>query len=432
MRTSICRKPLYVLMPMLASYALPGLAWAQHTATLDQPIGDHTGKDVAAVQETVHYIIPDLPPKKPADPNKEMPFFKLNIGLVMIGDWTDIEQDSTNIDQIGIQENEFQVRAARVILSGSVGGSYRVSYQLAGEYKGFDLEPEQKWKLSDAALTFPIGNRTKLTVGKTKETFSYEMVGDSANLPQSERAMNPFFISRNFGFKLVQVLGYDKRATVSVGAYKDKWDFHSNTDRGWDYSARVTGLIWDVPEKNQFLHVGGAYRHVAADETIRYKGRAETNVGDDVVDTGNFSASSADHFGGEGLLNIGPVSLLGEYIHAKVYSREFHEPEFNGWYLTGSWVLTGETRPYDRNVGYARRVIPKGRWGAPELVARYSEMDLDDNGIEGGRFKKTMVGLNWWATTHWKFSVNWGHTWLYRFGERGENDSVLTRIQWVY
>nr|WP_313737728.1 porin [Sphingobium yanoikuyae] len=123
---------------------------------------------------------------------------------------------------------------------------------------------------------------------------------------------------------------------------------------------------------------------------------------------------------------------MGEYILNRTNSREFRDPVFHGWYVTGSWILTGETRPYDRNVGYARRVIPKGRWGAPELVARYSEMDLDDNGIEGGRFKKTMLGLNWWATTRWKFGASWGHTWLDRFGERGESDTVLTRIQWIY
>lgn len=62
----------------------------------------------------------------------------------------------------------------------------------------------------------------------------------------------------------------------------------------------------------------------------------------------------------------------------------------------------------------------------------YSEVDLDDNGIDGGRFTKTMLGLNWWATAHWKFGTSWGHTWLDRFDERGEFDTILTRVQWVY
>ncbi|MXO59101.1 hypothetical protein GRI89_06050 [Altererythrobacter salegens] len=431
MLSRACRKPVFfpIALATACAFALP--ARAQNTESLEEPIGDHTGKDVATVNETPHYIIPDFPPHKAPDPDKPLPFIKIKFGLVGIGDWTDFHQDANNIAQIGVQDDEFQVRSARLTVSGSIGGEYRVSFQVSGEYKGFASDPAQDWQLTDAALTFPLGANAKLTVGKTKETFSYEMVGDSANLPQNERVLNPFFVSRNFGFKIIQVLGEDKRATIAVGAFRDKWDFNSTTDRGWDYTVRATGLLWDVPDQNQFFHIGLSYRHVAADGTIRYKGRAETNAGDNAVDTDTFAADNANHFGGEALFNVGPVSFLGEYILAKVHSPFYGDPKFTGWYITGSWVLTGETRPYDRNVGYARRVIPKGRWGAPELVARYSQVDLDDNGINGGSFKKTMLGLNWWATTRWKFGVTWGHTWLDRDGLTGESDTILTRIQWV-
>ena len=126
------------------------------------------------------------------------------------------------------------------------------------------------------------------------------------------------------------------------------------------------------------------------------------------------------------------MSLLGEYVAAHVKSPSLDDPNFSGWYITGSWIITGETRPYDRNVGYARRVIPKGFGGAPELVARFSHVDLDSGPATGGAFDKTYLGLNWWATTRWKFGLGWGHTWLDRFGTRGEADTILTRVQWVY
>ena len=350
----------------------------------------------------------------------------------MIGDWTSFSQNDVNIGQVGVQEDTFQVRSARLNFIGSIGRSYKVGFQVGGEYKGFDTAPEQQWQLTDLALTFPIGSRSKLTVGKTKETFAYEMVGDAANLPHSERVLNPFFVSRNFGFKMIHVFGKDKRATLSYGAFNDGWDINSSTSRGWDITARATGLVWDDPAHAQFLHLGFGYRHVASDGVLQYKGRAETNVGDNFIDTGKIAADSADHFGFEALLNIGPASLLGEVIKADVNSPSLGNPSFAGYYVTGSWVLTGETRPYDRNVGYARRVIPKGYWGAPELVARFSHVDLDNRSVAGGSYDRTSLGLNWWATTRWKFGVSWGHTWLSRFGVRGESDTVLTRIQWVY
>lgn len=65
-------------------------------------------------------------------------------------------------------------------------------YLVAGEYKGFDGAPDRNWDMTDVSLTFPLrGPGTTLTVGKTKQTHVYEMVGDAANLPQQERVLNP-------------------------------------------------------------------------------------------------------------------------------------------------------------------------------------------------------------------------------------------------
>lgn len=425
------RQTLLIATTLLgAAAALP--AWAQDTESPDTPIGNPSGQDAPGVPATPHYVVPDLPRKAPPAPGADLPFFVIRPSLSLIGDWTGFNQDAANIAQMGPQEDGAQIRSMRLSLIGSFGADYRVSYQVSGEYKGFASDPETDWQITDVALTFPVGDRTKLILGKTKESFSYEMVGDSANLPQSERVLTPFFVSRNLGVRVIHVFGASKRATVSLGAYRDGWDIQSTTDRGWDISGRVTGLVWDDPDNDRFLHLGLAWRHAAVDETTRYKGRAETNLGDNALDTGTFAADSAENFGGEALLNIGSVSFLGEYIEAKVDSPAHGDPTLQGWYVTGNWILSGETRPYDRNVGYARRVIPEGRWGAPELVARFSRVDLNDNDIEGGSYDRIMVGLNWWATTRWKFGVSYGHTWLDRAGLDGESDSLLTRIQWIY
>ncbi len=403
------------------------------TLSLETPIGDHTGADVAAVPDHKRkFFFPDLPPPKPPSAARQAAFFTIRPSLALLGDWTNFTQNPENIGQVGEQQDEFQVRSARLSLLGTIGRSYKVAFQIGGEYKGFDTEPEQNWQLTDLSLTFPIDHRTKLTLGKTKETLSYEMVGDAANLPHSERVLNPFFVSRNFGARLTHVFGADKRATFSAGVYNDGWDINSTTSRGWDVTARATGLVWDNPGQKQFLHLGLAWRHVASEGALRYKGRAETNVGDNFIDTGNIASDGAEHVGVEALLNVGPASLLAEFITASVDQIGGPNLNFSGWYVTGSWILTGETRPYDRNVGYARRVIPTGYWGAPELVARISHVDLDDRNVTGGQYDRLSLGLNWWATMRWKFGVSWGHTWLDRFGSRGESDTLLTRIQWVY
>ena len=95
-------------------------------------------------------------------------------------------------------------------------------------------------------------------------------------------------------------------------------------------------------------------------------------------------------------------------------------------------MLTGETRPYDKLVGYARRIIPKSRWGAVELVGRFGYLDIDDTLIKGGKVKKWYVGVNWWASRQWKFGVGYGLADLDRFNTSGRTQLLITRLQWIY
>ena len=70
-----------------------------------------------------------------------------------------------------------------------------------------------------------------------------------------------------------------------------------------------------------------------------------------------------------------------------------------------SWVLTGESRPY--NAGAVANIKPAHDYGAVELLARYSRLDLDDGSILGGRQHDLTLGANWYLTSHFKFQANY-------------------------
>lgn len=381
------------------------------------------------------FFVPDVPHAVVDSTQIKHSWFTVKFGLVLLVDYNTFHQDSESLAQVGRQSDGWDDRSLRAMVRGTIGRDYQISYLVAGEYKGFETEPEDLWSLTDLSFTAPLaGPATKLTVGKTKETFAYEMVGDAANLPQQERVLSPFFVSRNVGGKITHVVGDAQRITASAGIFNDWWTAGDDlSDSGTDLTARITGLAWDEHEGKRFLHLGVSGRYAGADDnTMRYKGRPESNVTDVYVDSGNLPGDHAWHLGLEALWNEGPFSILAEYNRAWVTSAASGDPQFFGYYVTGSWILTGETRPYDRTVGYARRVMPKGRWGAPELVARFSHEDLNDGTVQGGKFDKTYLGLNWWATRRWKLGVGWGRTWLDRFGTTGVTDSLLTRLQWIY
>ena len=109
----------------------------------------------------------------------------------MIADYTAFSQDAISVSQVGAQESGWAALAARLMFSGTIGGGYKVHYLIAGEYKGFESNPDTQWNITDVSFTFPIrGPSTKLTVGKTRNV-AYEMVGDAASLRHQERVLTP-------------------------------------------------------------------------------------------------------------------------------------------------------------------------------------------------------------------------------------------------
>jgi len=380
-------------------------------------------------------IVPDLPESIAAQVKVDHHWFSLRFGLVPILDYTWFTQDAESESQVGVQEDDFDIRSARILARGRIrpDSKHAPRFLVAFEYRGFDSDPNQTWNFTDIGVTFPIEKLGELTVGKTKEPFVYEMVGDAANLPHVERLMSPFFVSRNWGLRFDRQLAKE-RMTLALGVYNDWFA----TDPTWDESGttlagRVTGLPWIDASGRRFLHLAGAFRRNGADSgQLRFKGRPESNVTDNYVDTGSFAASHASQYGLEALWNEGPFSLTAEYDEAHVDAPESGDPQFRGYYVTGSWVVTGESRPYDRKVGYARRVMPKGRWGAVELIARYGLVDTTDKRIEGGVLTKWFAGVNWWANRRARITAGYGRAALERLGTTGHTNQYFTRVQWVY
>jgi len=99
------------------------------------------------------------------------------------------------------------------------------------------------------------------------------------------------------------------------------------------------------------------------------------------------------------------------------------DAEFGGWYVEGSWVITGEAKQYSKESKgneYGSWGAPKvvkpfslsgNSWGAWELAVRYSDTDLNWNansvsGVAGGEEKVWAFGVNWYLNNNVKLQVN--------------------------
>ena len=388
----------------------------------------------AQANDAVQYEVPDIPDSWAEALRYKNEHFSVAFLFGTLLDYTTWDQDQQSIDQVGKQEDEFEVRSLRFLFAGTLDFMGPWSYVVALESNRFDQATENpRFALMDAALIRRFADGSgRLVIGKQKQAFVYEMVGDSANLLQHERFLGPFFVSRSWGATYTRTF-HEKRLGLQIGWYNDWFEEGGNFGgQGNHVAVRMTGLpVWRN-EGAQLLHLGISARYQEDENGIlQFRGRPGSNVADFYVDTGSFEADYSRQVGLEALWQSNRLTVLGDYVKTWVRADAVGNPQFDGFYVAASYLFNGELRPYDRSVRYSRRVIPGGGWGALEPFVMFGRVDLDDAALRGGRMEKWYVGLNWWATRRWKMSIGYGDIELDRFDALGSTNQVLLRMQWI-
>jgi len=227
------------------------------------------------------------------------------------------------------------------------------------------------------------------------------------------------------------------KALFQVGGYGGS-DLQGDNP-GQTYAARAA---W-TPRKaaGDVLHLGIAAsrenpqgwtdgRGVQFDPTARLRARPGSNLTDTrLVDSGSLApVSHIQRTGLEGIWIKGPVSLQSELLRADI-GRDDGLADYTaqGGYLAASWMLTGESRPY--SAGNVANPKPANGYGAVELAARYSTLDLDDGPVNGGRQHDWTVGANWYLTPYVKLQANYVRANATRNGATSRPEIVEVRAQ---
>lgn len=165
---------------------------------------------------------------------------------------------------------------------------------------------------------------------------------------------------------------------------------------------------------------------------IQLRERPELRVdGTRLIDTGAIDASGAHSLGAEAAFRWRNLFLQAEYDQISIERRNsggvsgLTDPRFSGWYVEGSWLLTGEARKYNPgNFAFdgptpSRSFSGKdGNWGALELAFRWSDTDLNyhqgaegsapaADAIRGGEQKIFSAGLNWYLNPAVRFMFDY-------------------------
>ena len=267
--------------------------------------------------------------------------------------------------------------------------------------------------------------------GHTKEPFSLEGFMSNSNRTFMEMALpvEAFFPGRNFGI-LCRNSVLDERLTWAAGYFLITGSFSDVADAtdylsdifGSAVSFRVTGLPRYEDDGKELLHLGFSYSHQFRDDTrdnsqLKVRAHPESRLTNDTfVNTEKFFTEAVDLFGYEAAVVRGPLSVQGELFQQFADAESVGDPAFWGFYVYGSYVLTGEHRSYDRSKGIFKGVTPTNSfhfkdagWGALEAALRFSYVDLNSKGIQGGKEIDLTAGLNWYLNENTRIMFNYVH-----------------------
>jgi phosphate-selective porin OprO/OprP len=272
------------------------------------------------------------------------------------------------------------------------------------------------------------GNQPK-PIGMTNNTYP-------AFLPFMERPDNQdaFYAPFDAGFALglsCRSWSESERLTWQYGIYRPSIDEFAISLNKYSAGGRVTGLPWYEEDGQRLMHLGlGTWFGEVVQDQLRDRARpllrnAPGYAVPILVDTGEIPGSRQYTLGPEFALVLGSLTVQAEW--AVQFLTDADSPTtlkpvgtvfFHGGYVEALYFLTGEHQEYVKREGVFGRVVPrsnyhckKGDWyracGAWQVGVRFSYLDLNDRGIQGGTVYDWTVGLNWFLNPNMKVQLNY-------------------------
>ena len=362
---------------------------------------------------------------------------KFRIGGRAHHDFTLVGNDGDG--NVGSSEQQF--RRARIYLSGTAWEHWDWKFQ-------FDLEDadDNSMSIEDVFIKYKGWGPASVTIGQRKAPFSLNELTSSKYITFIERAVpSNLFASESIGIGNrspgITLDNTGKNHTLAGGFYlmrqrgdaSDDGEFTDSAgdtvevelgtdsiserkiDDGWGVTGRATWLPVNLSGK-QLVHTGAAfgYKHYPNKRVNRFRVRPGVSEGDRIVDSDGSIA--ADNFWG---MNLEAATIWGPFsASAEYYYGDFDgtgatgATDMEGFYVQGSYFLTGENRRYKNGAFTSVKVkdpVGGGGWGGWEVGLRYSSTDLGA-GIGADSGDVLTAALNWYVNNNMMFKLNYVKT----------------------
>ncbi len=401
-----CRK-----LIMLAVVATSTVAFSQSDRNISKVLLD---KGIITKQE-----YDELTAQSKQQDNKFKPSMKIG-GRVMV-DAAFFDSDDADFN------NGTEIRRARIFVSGEIAQDwfYKVQYDFV--YSGRE-------GIRDMYLGYKFTDLTKIRIGNFASFGSLEDSTSSKYITFMERATPMLLFQpavRRIG---LGVNSSSKHWYAAGGVFGRRPDVDEHGDESIGCSARVA--IDPVNEDRRLIHFGisGEWRNPEND-TLTFKARPESHISNiKAINTISISnVNSRILYGVEFAAVYGRFSAQTEYSGISIDRKDYGSEQSYGFYVQGSWFLTGESRPYESAYGSFGRIHPEksvgsGGIGAWEVAARYSNVDVSMYEYDG-KADDITLGLNWYTTSHTRFMLNYVNSHITGNNETIDVDIVEMRAQ---
>ncbi len=321
--------------------------------------------------------------------------FKVN-GRLMF-DWDNFD-GAHNTSNNGDNASQSEIRRARIAVTSQLNEAWKAKLQV--DYN----DARKEASLKDAYIQHK-GNGVTWTLGKHHEPMGLEELTSSKYISTIERSMvtDAFAPSRSIG---VSARGSHGDWLWQGGVFKAGEDASNSKNETYAFTGRL--VYTPVNKQGDLIHLGLAVsQRDLGGNAYQFKERAEVHTADKIVTSAAIDADSMTIVGLEAATVQGPWSLQAEYYDASVSAQTGPDGAFSGYYLLGSYFLTGESRPYKH--GAFDKVHPNSPDGAWELVAKYSVLDGQDNGT-GVKGKNATLGVNYYLNASMRFMADYIRT----------------------
>ena len=307
---------------------------------------------------------------------------------------------------------------------------HRARFGIQGTFlKRFEYEVERDFRDTnhpwrDVALNYRAHRRFEIQGGRFKVPFGLDQLTRMTDFDYvfRSRVSETVAPGRDTGLMAHGRL-FKRGLTYQVGAFAHDGDNAGTGQR--TLAARFTGTplhLFPAPHRLKGLRIGFAVVHSELPEGLNsLRGRTLSR---DTFFNRVFVNGTRLRLGAELDWSSGPFSVKGELLQASdtrhgqsVRAQDLPNVVSRGWYLSGTWVVTGEKKA--RGLEPRRAFLRDGGWGAVELALRCEELRLGSSAHPGPAFVHPRAanllgnsqqiwtfGLNWYLNRHTKIQAN--------------------------